>query len=308
MTSDSTGSGRDVVEQLAESFQARLRRGERPSLEEYIARCPERADDIRELFPALVEMEQLKPLADAVAGLVDQTPTPAQPPAGPASQHPQRLGDYQILRVIGSGGMGVVYEAEHESLKNRVALKVMHPRFRTDPTYLRRFHTEARSAARLHHTNIVPVFDYGEQDGICYYAMPLIAGVGLHQVLEDVRRLRATDNPSEMEDTKGQGGQSATEPLAQTLRAVTRGLLTGRFSTGPVTPGGTEPPPTMAVDDAPREATSGNGNAAEVMVPAPSGSDSRSESHTMAGQSQSVYHKEIARLAGQVADALDYAR
>ena len=93
--------------------------------------------------------------------------------------------------------MGIVYEAEHESLKNRVALKVMHPRFRTDPTYLRRFHTEARSAARLHHTNIVPVFDYGEQDGICYYAMPLIAGVGLHQVLEDVRRLRATDDPED---------------------------------------------------------------------------------------------------------------
>ena len=61
MMSDSTGSGRDPVEQLAESFQARLRRGERPSLEEYVARCPDRADDIRELFPALVEMEQLKP-------------------------------------------------------------------------------------------------------------------------------------------------------------------------------------------------------------------------------------------------------
>ena len=87
--------------------------------------------------------------------------------------------------------MGVVYEAEHESLKNRVALKVMHPRFRADAAHLRRFHTEARSAARLHHTNIVPVFDYGEQDGICFYAMPLIDGVGLDTVLEDVRRLRA---------------------------------------------------------------------------------------------------------------------
>ena len=179
MTTD-PGSERDPVEQLAESFQTRLRRGEQPSLEES-SRCPERADDIRELFPALVEMEQLKPL------LVNQPPTPGEPHAGPVLHHPQRLGDYQILRVIGSGGMEVVYEAEHESLKNRVALKVMHPRFRTDPTYLRRFHTEARSAARLHHTNIVPVFDYGEQDGICYYAMSLIAGVGLHQVLEDVR-------------------------------------------------------------------------------------------------------------------------
>ncbi|MGZ3334952.1 MAG: hypothetical protein ACXWOV_07090, partial [Isosphaeraceae bacterium] len=83
MTTD-PGSERDPVEQLAESFQARLRRGERPSLEEYVARCPERADDIRELFPALVEMEQLKPLVEAVAGLVDQPPTPAESPAGPA--------------------------------------------------------------------------------------------------------------------------------------------------------------------------------------------------------------------------------
>ena len=87
--------------------------------------------------------------------------------------------------------MGIVYEAEHESLKSRVALKVMHLRFRADRTSLRRFQTEARSAAELHHTNIVPVFDFGEHDGICYYAMQYIAGSGLERVLEDVRRLRA---------------------------------------------------------------------------------------------------------------------
>ena len=86
----------------------------------------------------------------------------------------RRLGDYTLLRELGRGGMGIVYEAEHESLKNRVALKVMHPRFRADRAYVRRFQTEARSAAKLHHTNIVPVFDYGEQDGVCYYAMQCI--------------------------------------------------------------------------------------------------------------------------------------
>ncbi len=307
MMSDSTGSGRDPVELLAESFQARLRRGERPSLEEYVARCPERADDIRELFPALFEMEQLKPLAEAVAGVGEQSPTPAAAHSGPVSPHPQRLGDYHILRVIGSGGMGVVYEAEHESLKNRVALKVMHPRFRTDPAYLRRFHTEARSAARLHHTNIVPVFDYGEQDGICYYAMPLIAGVGLNQVLEDVRRLRATDDPGHAPEATGQREQAGTEPLANTLRAVTQGLLTGHFSTGPATPHGTPPPSTIAVNEASSEATGGNGEEANVVDSARVEPDSRSESHTMAGQADSVYHKETARLASQVADALDYA-
>ncbi len=86
--------------------------------------------------------------------------------------------------------MGVVYEAEHESLKSRVALKVMHPRFRADPKYLRRFHAEARLAAGLHHTNIVGVFDYGEQDGVCYYAMQFIQGQPLDHVLADIRRLR----------------------------------------------------------------------------------------------------------------------
>ncbi len=306
MMSD-TGSGRDQVEQLAESFQAALRRGERPSVEEYAARYPERADEIRELFQALAWMEEMRPAAvvevEPAEPPVDR-PAPAPETARP---HPERLGDYRILRVIGVGGMGIVYEAEHESLKNRVALKVMHPRFRTDPTYLRRFHTEARSAARLHHTNIVPVFDYGEHDGIFYYAMPLIAGVGLHQVLEDVRRLRATDDSNGAPEANCQGEQPVTEPVAETLRAATHGLLTGRFSTGSATPAGSESPPTMAVDDGPRVATSDNGEAEEVVVSASSGSDSRTEGHTIGGQSVSVYHQEIARLAGQVADALEYA-
>jgi eukaryotic-like serine/threonine-protein kinase len=304
---DDPESTRDPVEQLAESFQARLRRGERPSLADYVARCPERADDIRDLFPALVALEQLKPDVQVMTSTPEQPAAEIGPAAGPLPAHPERLGDYQILRVVGVGGMGIVYEAEHASLKNRVALKVMHPRFRTDPTYLRRFNTEARSAARLHHTNIVPVFDYGEQNGICYYAMPLIAGVGLHQVLEDVRRLRATDDPKNAPEAKGTGAQPATEPVDETLRTVSHGLLTGRFSTGFATPGGNDPSPTLAVDDRPRDATGGNGDAEEVVVSASSGSVSRTDSHTIAGQSERVYHKEIARLAGQVADALDYA-
>jgi eukaryotic-like serine/threonine-protein kinase len=306
MTND-PGSTRDPVERLAESFQARLRRGERPSLEEYVARCPERADDIRDLFPALVELEQLKPDIQVMTSTPEQPAAEIGPAARPPSSHPERLGDYQVLRVVGVGGMGIVYEAEHASLKNRVALKVMHPRFRTDPTYLRRFNTEARSAARLHHTNIVPVFDYGEQDGICYYAMPLIARVGLHQVLEDVRRLRATDDPKNAPEANRTGAEPVTELVDETLRIVSHGLLTGRFSAGVSTPDGTEPPPTLAVDDQPRDATGGNGDAEEVVLPASSGSDSRTDSHTIAGQSEWVYHKEIARHAGQVADALDYA-
>src|SRR5260370_1253906 len=106
MSQTSPESGRDPVEQLLESFLARWRRGERPSAEEYAARCPERADEIRELFPALVEMEQLKPAVEAATGALELPSPRPDPAARPAMPHPERLGDYRILRVIGAGGLG----------------------------------------------------------------------------------------------------------------------------------------------------------------------------------------------------------
>ena len=169
-------------------------------------------------------MEQLKPAVAVETGPPQRPSTWPEPAARPEPPHPERLGDYRILRVIGEGGMGVVYEAEHESLKSRVALKVMHPRFRADRTLLRRFQTEARSAARLHHTNIVPVFDFGEQDGICYYAMQYIAGVGLDDVLDDVRRFRAPADGASQAGTGGRGDDPPTGPVESPLPAVTRAL------------------------------------------------------------------------------------
>ena len=129
---------------------------------------------------------------------------------------PRRLGDFVLLRRVGAGGMGIVYEAEHESLKSRMALKVMHPRFRADRAYVRRFQTEARSAAKLHHTNIVSVFGYGEQDGVCYYAMQYIVGVGLERVLEDVRRLRAAANRDAGAGTERRGARGRRSTRVRT--------------------------------------------------------------------------------------------
>ena len=169
MHTDPSASELDPVDRLAEDYLERRRRGERPTPAEYAERFPQLADRILALFPALELIERLKPGRDDRSGLTGEM--------GPSEEHVDvsrrigRLGDYRILCEIGHGGMGVVYLAEHEALKNQVALKVMHVRFRTDQPSLRRFQTEARSAARLHHTNIVPVFDFGEQDGVCYYAM-----------------------------------------------------------------------------------------------------------------------------------------
>src|SRR5262249_62051895 len=91
---------------------------------------------------------------------------------------------------VGGGGMGVVDEAEQESLGRRVALKVLSAGALLDPKQVRRFEREAKAAAKLHHTNIVPVFGVGHQDGHHYYVMQFIAGLGLDLVLEDLPRLR----------------------------------------------------------------------------------------------------------------------
>jgi serine/threonine protein kinase/tetratricopeptide (TPR) repeat protein len=104
----------------------------------------------------------------------------------PSGSHPVIAG-FRILREIGRGGMGIVYEAEQEVLSRRVALKVLPARALIDPTRIQRFEREAKAAARLHHTNIVPVFGVGEQDGLHYYVMQYIEGSGLDYVLHELR-------------------------------------------------------------------------------------------------------------------------
>jgi WD40 repeat protein/serine/threonine protein kinase len=195
------GSDHDPFDRVVESFLARLRAGERPTVEEYAARYPPFAELVRDLFPALLEMEAVRP--------------PSAPPTRPAEAPPERLGDYRILREIGRGGMGVVYEAVQESLGRHVALKVL-PARAADPDYLQRFGREARAAARLHHSNIVPVFGVGEDNGVHYYAMQFIAGQGLDAVIEEVRRLRA------QAPTTG----DATTPLASPPSPATVALTT----------------------------------------------------------------------------------
>ncbi|MCA9152519.1 MAG: protein kinase, partial [Planctomycetales bacterium] len=97
---------------------------------------------------------------------------------------PTRLGDYEIVREIGRGGMGVVYEAKQRSLDRIVALKVLPRNFFPSAASIARFRREARAASQLHHTNIVPIFEVGAADGVQYYSMQLIDGVNLSNLAE----------------------------------------------------------------------------------------------------------------------------
>jgi WD40 repeat protein/serine/threonine protein kinase len=266
----SSDSARDaLLERLAEEFVERHRRGERPALSEYTDRHPDLASEIRDLFPAMVQIENLKPEAgDLTGSFVGET--------GPADDHaPERLGEYRILRQVGHGGMGVVYEAEQESLGRHVALKVLPRQALLKATYLERFRREAKAAAKLHHTNIVPVFGVGEADGVHFYAMQFIRGEGLDKVLHDLRRLRAVPG--------------VPAPVGMPSEAsVAHSLLTGRFAAAAVPPAEELP-----AHPAPPAATAAEG--------------ARGSSTLSAGGPEGHYFRGIARVAVQVADALAYA-
>ena len=98
---------------------------------------------------------------------------------------PQRLGEFQLVRELGRGGMGTVYEAQDLSLGRRVALKVLRFGALGDAAAVERFQREAATVAKLHHTNIVPIFSVGSLDGVHYYAMQLIEGRTLADALRD---------------------------------------------------------------------------------------------------------------------------
>jgi serine/threonine protein kinase/WD40 repeat protein len=279
-------SQQNPVEVLAEEFLQRRRNGERPTIAEYAAKYPELAVQIRACFPALLLVEDLKPSAADLTG-------PAPPTDGLShGALPERLGDYRLLREVGRGGMGIVYEAEQESLGRHVALKVLPLHAALAPTHLERFRREAQAAARLHHTNIVPVFGVGEHEGLHYYAMQFIQGQGLECVLRDVQDLRRRRGEPGCVGTRTPGGISAeSAPSTAVGLSVAQGLLSGQF----VPPTGALPP-----GDAPRESPAGSDSGSSSLVVA--GDDSE-----LTAQSEAQYFRSVARVGVQVAEALAYA-
>jgi serine/threonine protein kinase/tetratricopeptide (TPR) repeat protein len=196
---------RDPLEVLAEEFTSRQRQGQSPSVSEYARRYPQLADQIRELFPAIAAVEQLKARNERASG-------------GRASLGPirlERLGDFRIIRELGRGGMGIVYEAEQESLTRRVAIKVLPRQALLEANQLERFQREARVAAGLHHTNIVQVLGVGEHDGFHYYVMQLVDGVSLDDIVSHLGG-RDDDRPEsetvELDASPG-GAESRTEQI-----------------------------------------------------------------------------------------------
>jgi serine/threonine protein kinase len=166
--------------EAVQSYMTLMESGRHPSRTEFLSRYPDLAGPLEQCLDGLelvhkAALREKQTVGDA-AGQAGET-LPVDP-----------LGDFKIVREIGRGGMGVVYEAVQMSLGRRVALKVLPFAATFDPRHLQRFKNEAQAAAQLHHSNIVPVYAVGADRGVHYYAMQLIDGQSLAVVIQQMRR------------------------------------------------------------------------------------------------------------------------
>ena len=163
----------EIVDTLAHDFLARYRNGDRPTVDEYARRHPTLAHQIQSIFPAVLSLEKVKVGQQEEAG----------GRATLAGAEIKRLGDFEILREIGRGGMGIVFAAKQESLGRTVAIKVLPKQSLLNEDDLDRFHREAKLAAAMHHSNIVSVYGTGDFDGTHYLVMQLVEGESLDKTL-----------------------------------------------------------------------------------------------------------------------------
>ena len=243
-------------------YMAALEKGAAPNRKLFLL---EHSDIAADLAICLDGLE----MVHSAATKVRRQPSPRPLLGGTNSTQP--LGDFQIVREIGRGGMGVVYEAFQLSLGRRVALKVLPFAASLDPSRLERFRNEAQAAAQLHHTNIVPVYSVGIDRGVHFYAMQLIEGQALSDSIRDLRRAAGRIDAAD---------PSATEPMAKR-----------------------RPPASVAGASATSSATSNPSvNAAHVETRIPS-STLLSVEHAKPAN----YCRTVARLMHQAALALEHA-
>lgn len=183
----------DAVVRVLDEYLAALKAGQAPSRDELLARHPEMASQLEACLAGLDFIHEAQ-----------------------ASTRPhQKIGDFRIVREVGRGGMGAVFEAIQMSLGRRVALKILRFSPTSDREAVERFQREAETVATLHHTNIVPIFFVGSEKGVNYYAMQFIEGRNLAEVIAD----RDTEIPPQQVVA---WGLQAAEALAHAHR---RGVI-----------------------------------------------------------------------------------
>jgi serine/threonine protein kinase len=212
-----------VFDQILEEITARLQAGNSIDENEYAAEYPEYADRLQQLLPAMQALMAF--------GRSQGVETVSSPQAGGKLDGCGGiLGDFRIIRELGRGGMGVVYEAEQISIGRAVALKVLPFASMLDDRRLARFRNEVRAAGQLHHTNIVPIYAVGSERGVHFYAMQLVVGQTLAEIIVQLQS-RAQSTVPGPGDKQATGNAEARQHQANvdTARAA---LSTLRSTSG----------------------------------------------------------------------------
>ena len=261
-----------LVGRVLDEYFQRVKCGERLELDEYVKQYPEISDLLKTVIPGLQAANH--PPDVTINGTI-------------AFEHHKKLGDFRIVRQIGRGGMGIVYEAEQLSMTRRVALKVLPLAGLVDELKIRRFQNEVRAVAILNHPNIVPVYTVGEERGVHYYAMQLIRGRSLSEVISSLQHVR--------DEGEGLDGSSMSQIASM-----------GRVDVSVEADDGAEAEEVAEADfDAPTEHVKGV-----------SGQDARPEQFQTVGKadgstiphsSRREYFRSVATLGIQAATALQHA-
>ncbi len=289
------------LDAVCDRFEAAWVSGLRPRIGDYLEGVeePARAVMARELI--LLDLHyrhrraEIPQVADYDAVNPDRESTWLACAAAALTKGPARpvVPGYEILGELGRGGMGVVYKAVEESLGRHVALKVLSHGRHVGPIQLIRFQREARAAALLHHTNIVPVFAVGVHEDVHYYAMQYIDGQSLDSVLREIIRLRRDPGAD----------KTIPEVRPDNISAsLASGLLTHRFPTQPVQADADTVIPTPIPQ--PGTLSGATRSSTDAEVPLADGSSSIS---SLLGPKEAHYFRTVARLGVQAAEALAYA-
>jgi len=174
-----TGPSNDKISQLLARWEELREQGQTVAVESLCSDCPELAAELARQIQALISMDQL-----LETGLVNATGGSTEPRLQPRTTV-SYFGDYELLSILGEGGMGIVYKAHQVSLNREVALKMIRAVRLASADDRRRFQNEAEAVARLDHPNIVPIFEVGQYEDQQYFSMKLIAGESLDQLLKD---------------------------------------------------------------------------------------------------------------------------
>ena len=183
------------VNRLCNEFEERWRRGEEPEVEEVMDSVGDAARQtlLSELLPIEISYRRQAGVAVSIDQYVQRFPSVDKDwlaaivqeiDRGRSPEIPARLGDYTIVRRIGSGGMGTVYQANHERMGRTVAIKVLRPELAVQPQTMERFVREIRAVAKLSHPNVVAAYDSREENGMAYLVTEFIEGVNLSTLVK----------------------------------------------------------------------------------------------------------------------------